>query len=172
MVRDPPIAKKNSGKNYSCDTVSLLKCKTCANFDFCEACFYSRSAHKHGFSRIGEPGSAAVFAGRPGRARRGGQNYDMSGGGGPGRVGKNPGLKKKKNSPVVFFGFLVFLGFLGFLGFFLGFSGFFLHICPEERVFRVFSVSKILLGASRLMSYLFIKNLFQREKFVLFSEKN
>jgi hypothetical protein len=27
---------------------------------------------------------------------------------------------------------------------------FFLYICPEERVFRVFSVSKILLGASRL----------------------
>jgi len=144
-------------------TLSLLKCKTCANFDFCEACFYSRTAHKHGFSRIGEPGSAAVFAGRPGRARRGGQNYDMSGGGGPGWVGIHPGLKKKKTRPV---------GFFVFLGFFLGFSGFFLHICPEERVFRVFSVSRILLGASRLMSYLFIKNLFQREKFVLFSEKN
>jgi hypothetical protein len=26
----------------------------------------------------------------------------------------------------------------------------FLYICPEERVFRVFSVSRILLGASRL----------------------
>jgi hypothetical protein len=100
-VGDPPNAnnyknynynyKKNFSKSNSCDTLSL-KCKTCANFDFCEACFYSRTSHKHGFSRIGEPGSAAVFAGRPGRARRGGQNYDMSGGGGPGRVGKNPGF--------------------------------------------------------------------------------
>ncbi len=45
--------------------------------------------------------------------------------------------------------------FLGFFGFFWGFFGFFwfflvfLYICPEERVFRVFSVSRILLGASR-----------------------
>jgi hypothetical protein len=38
-----------------------------------------------------------------------------------GRVGKNPGLKKNQPS-----------------GFFL----FFLYICPEERVFRVFSVSR------------------------------
>ncbi len=36
--------------------------------------------------------------------------------------------------------------FVGFLGFFLVF----LYICPEERVFRVFSISRILLGASRL----------------------
>jgi len=57
-----------------------------------------------------------------------------------GRVGKNPCLKK--TSPVVFFGFSVFLGFWVFF--------FFLYICPEERVFRVFSVSRILLGASRL----------------------
>jgi hypothetical protein len=35
-------------------------------------------------------------------------------------------VKKKKTSPVVFFGFFVFLVFL--------------YICPEERVFRVFSV--------------------------------
>jgi hypothetical protein len=46
---------------------------------------------------------------------------------------KNP--LKKKTSPVVFFCF---------------FFCFFLYICPEERVFRVFSVSRILLGASRL----------------------
>jgi hypothetical protein len=45
-------------------------------------------------------------------------------------------LKKKKNSPV---GFLFFLGF-----------GVFTYICPEERVLRVFSVSRILLGASKL----------------------
>jgi hypothetical protein len=31
-----------------------------------------------------------------------------------------------------------------------GFFRFFLYICPEERVFRVFSVSRILFGASRL----------------------
>jgi hypothetical protein len=36
--------------------------------------------------------------------------------------------------------------FLGFFGFFCLFS----YICPGERVFRVFSVSRILLGASRL----------------------
>ncbi len=56
-------------------------------------------------------------------------------------VHKYPGLEKtrvflKKTSPV------------GFFGFFLGFFGFFWYICPE--VFRVFSVSRILLGASRL----------------------
>jgi hypothetical protein len=40
----------------------------------------------------------------------------------------------------------------GFFWFFWGFCVFFvffLYICPEERVFRVFSVSRILLGASR-----------------------
>jgi hypothetical protein len=41
------------------------------------------------------------------------------------RVGKNP--VKKKPSPVFFFSFLGFLVFV-----------FFLYICPEERVFRVF----------------------------------
>jgi hypothetical protein len=45
---------------------------------------------------------------------------------------KNPGFLSKK--PAQWF----FLGFLGFL-----------YICPEERVFRGFSVSRILLGASR-----------------------
>ena len=59
------------------------------------------------------------------------------------RVGKNP-VFFKKTQPSGLFGF--FFGFLGFLGFF-GFFGFF---CPDERVFRVFSVSRILLGASRL----------------------
>jgi hypothetical protein len=47
-----------------------------------------------------------------------------------------------------------FLGFLGFFGvdFFVFFLFFFvfLYICPQERVFRVFSVSRILLGAYRL----------------------
>jgi hypothetical protein len=45
---------------------------------------------------------------------------------------------KKKPSPVGFFVFLFFIVF---------FSS---YICPEERVFRVFSVSRILFGASRL----------------------
>ncbi len=43
----------------------------------------------------------------------------------------------------------VSLGFLGFFWVIMFFWGF-LYICPEERVFRVFSVSRILLGASRL----------------------
>jgi hypothetical protein len=50
------------------------------------------------------------------------------------------GLEKtrvKKNSPV---GFLVLYGFFGF---------FIFSQRPEERVFRVFSVSRILLSASR-----------------------
>lgn len=48
-----------------------FKCKTCANFDLCERCFYSRQkGHKHSFNRIAEPSSPAVFAGRPGRDRR------------------------------------------------------------------------------------------------------
>jgi hypothetical protein len=55
----------------------------------------------------------------------------------------SPGLEKtrfkKKTSPVGFL-LLIFLGFLFFFWFF----------CPDERVFRVFSVSPILLGASRL----------------------
>jgi len=50
------------------------------------------------------------------------------------RVGKNPVFYIKKTSPM---GFFVFFWF-------------FLYICPEERVFMVFSVSRILLGASRL----------------------
>jgi hypothetical protein len=56
----------------------------------------------------------------------------------------------------VFLGFFGFFGFLGFFWVFLSFLGFFwfffvfLYICPEERVFMVFSVSRILLGASRL----------------------
>jgi hypothetical protein len=49
---------------------------------------------------------------------------------------KNPGFKKKKPAQWDFW----------FLGVFL----FFLYICPQKRVFRVYSVSRILLGASRL----------------------
>ncbi len=53
------------------------------------------------------------------------------------------GLEKtrglKKNQPSGFFS--VFCFFCFFL--------FFLYICPEEKVFRVFSISRILLDASR-----------------------
>jgi hypothetical protein len=44
---------------------------------------------------------------------------------------------KKNPAQWVFQVFLFFFGFFGFL-----------YICPEERVFRVFSVSRILLGTS------------------------
>jgi hypothetical protein len=55
-----------------------------------------------------------------------------------GRVGKTRFFfKTQPASPVGFLCFFVFLGF---------FSS---YICPEERVFRVFSDSRILLGASR-----------------------
>ena len=50
---------------------------------------------------------------------------------------KKPGFYKK-NQPSGFFGFFWFFG--GFLGFLV----FLKYICPEERVFRVFSVSRIL----------------------------
>jgi hypothetical protein len=48
-----------------------------------------------------------------------------------------PGLEK-----TVFFCFKPAQGFLGFFVF--------LYICPEEKVFKGFSVSRVLLGASRL----------------------
>jgi hypothetical protein len=49
---------------------------------------------------------------------------------------------KKKPAQWVFW-------FFWFFWFFWVFFGFFLYICPEERVFRGFSVSRILIGASR-----------------------
>jgi hypothetical protein len=65
------------------------------------------------------------------------------------RIGKNPGLKK--TSSVGFLGFFVCVFWVLFWGGgFPFFCGFFSYICPEERVFRVFSVSRILYGASRL----------------------
>jgi hypothetical protein len=58
---------------------------------------------------------------------------------------KTPGFsKKKKPAQWVFLGFLVFFGFSGFFVFF------FIYLPKERGVFRVFSVSRILLGASRL----------------------
>ncbi len=60
-----------------------------------------------------------------------------------GRVEKNSGLKKKQPS-----GFFVFFYFWVFWIFWV-FCGFYIYICPEG-VSRFFSVSRILLGASRL----------------------
>ncbi|KAJ8681467.1 hypothetical protein QAD02_017254 [Eretmocerus hayati] len=47
-----------------------FKCKPCDNYNLCENCFYIKRSHRHGFNRIAEPGSAAVYAGRPGRYHR------------------------------------------------------------------------------------------------------
>nr|CAD7427832.1 unnamed protein product [Timema monikensis] len=67
-----------------------FKCKACDNFNYCEQCFYTKKLHRHSFSRIVEPGelltratigSAAVFAGKPGRYYR----QEMS-------LALNPGL--------------------------------------------------------------------------------
>ncbi|CAD6227584.1 GSCOCG00001264001-RA-CDS [Cotesia congregata] len=47
-----------------------FKCKVCDNYNLCENCFYTKRSHRHGFNRITEPGSAAVYAGKPGRYNR------------------------------------------------------------------------------------------------------
>ncbi|XP_011141461.1 E3 ubiquitin-protein ligase HERC2 [Harpegnathos saltator] len=47
-----------------------FKCKYCDNYNLCENCFYTKRSHRHGFNRIAEPGSAAVYAGKPGRYHR------------------------------------------------------------------------------------------------------
>lgn len=47
-----------------------FKCKPCDNYNLCENCFYTKRSHRHGFNRIAEPGSAAVYAGKPGRYHR------------------------------------------------------------------------------------------------------
>ncbi|KAK7864133.1 hypothetical protein R5R35_007650 [Gryllus longicercus] len=44
-----------------------FKCKTCDDFNYCEHCFYTKRLHRHPFNRLAEPGSAAVYAGKPGR---------------------------------------------------------------------------------------------------------
>jgi hypothetical protein len=68
----------------------------------------------------------------------------MSGGGGPGRVGKKPGFKKKP-AQWFFLGFLsflffgVFLGCLGFLGFFWVVEFFWVfYIFAQKREFLWF----------------------------------
>ncbi|XP_072386929.1 E3 ubiquitin-protein ligase HERC2 [Diabrotica undecimpunctata] len=47
-----------------------FKCKTCDSFDLCDNCFYTKKNHRHSFSRIDEPGSPEVHAGRAGRYYR------------------------------------------------------------------------------------------------------
>jgi hypothetical protein len=76
-----------------------------------------------------------------------GQAKESSGGGFGARNGRKAGLEKirvflKKRTQWVFCLFFWFFGV--FWDFFC------IYICPEERVFRVFSVSRTLLGASRL----------------------
>ena len=45
-----------------------LKCRVCDDFNLCQQCFNSTlTGHRHPFSRISQPGGAAVYAGRPGR---------------------------------------------------------------------------------------------------------
>ncbi|XP_025832237.1 E3 ubiquitin-protein ligase HERC2 [Agrilus planipennis] len=44
-----------------------FKCKSCDQFNYCENCFYTKKNHRHSFNRFVEPGSPAVFAGKPGR---------------------------------------------------------------------------------------------------------
>ncbi|XP_023713900.1 E3 ubiquitin-protein ligase HERC2 [Cryptotermes secundus] len=68
-------------QGISCDgclmypiTGQRFKCKACDDFNYCENCFYTKKIHRHSFNRIVEPGSAAVFAGKPGRYYR----QDMS----------------------------------------------------------------------------------------------
>uniref|UniRef100_A0A0A9VNP3 HECT-type E3 ubiquitin transferase n=2 Tax=Lygus hesperus TaxID=30085 RepID=A0A0A9VNP3_LYGHE len=56
-----------NGCNQTPITGPRFKCKACENFNYCENCFYTQKSHRHCFNRITEPGSAAVFAGRPGR---------------------------------------------------------------------------------------------------------
>lgn len=59
-----------NGCNLCPITGPRFKCKACENFNYCENCFYTQKGHRHCFNRITEPGSAAVFAGRPGRYMR------------------------------------------------------------------------------------------------------
>ena len=47
-----------------------FKCKPCENYNLCENCFYTKRSHRHGFNRIAEPASAAVYAGKPGKYHR------------------------------------------------------------------------------------------------------
>ncbi|XP_017887257.1 E3 ubiquitin-protein ligase HERC2 [Ceratina calcarata] len=69
--------------SVSCNSCHLLpisgprfKCKYCDSYNLCENCFYTKRCHRHGFNRIVEPGSAAVYAGKPGRYHR--QDYTES----------------------------------------------------------------------------------------------
>jgi hypothetical protein len=86
-----------------------------------------------------EPADQAALRGEDIRAaeRRGGEVHRQHQAG----LEKTRGFKKKKQPSGFFCFFLFFFGVLFFL--------FFLYICPEERIFRVFSVSRILFGASR-----------------------
>ncbi|KAJ9582054.1 hypothetical protein L9F63_003637, partial [Diploptera punctata] len=68
-------------QGFTCDgclmcpiTGPRFRCKTCEDFNYCENCFFTKKLHRHNFNTIVEPGSPAVFAGKPGRYYR----QDMS----------------------------------------------------------------------------------------------
>ncbi|CAH1776574.1 unnamed protein product, partial [Owenia fusiformis] len=46
------------------------KCRTCADFDYCESCFKNERTHKHPFVRYTDPMSLPVSVGRPGRSKK------------------------------------------------------------------------------------------------------
>lgn len=55
-----------------CDLMPIrgprFSCRVCEEFNLCQQCFNSTSTgHRHPFNRIGHPGGAAIYAGRPGR---------------------------------------------------------------------------------------------------------
>ncbi len=111
---------------------------------------FSSLFQRHGLHCGREDGWAVrILAVGPARHPRDG---DCGGGAHPtpatGSVGKKP-MFFLKTSPVGFFVFLVL---------FFVFLVFFSKICPEERVFRVFSVSRILFGASRLKMIITLTN--------------
>ncbi|KAJ8028688.1 E3 ubiquitin-protein ligase HERC2 [Holothuria leucospilota] len=51
------------------------KCRTCADFNFCEECFRSKRSHRHLFLRIAEPGTNPFSVGRPGKSKKKSQAY-------------------------------------------------------------------------------------------------
>ncbi|XP_049844846.1 E3 ubiquitin-protein ligase HERC2 [Schistocerca gregaria] len=64
----------SSHPTVSCDncrafpiTGHRYKCKTCEHFNYCENCFFTKRGHRHFFNCIYEPGSAPIFAGKPGK---------------------------------------------------------------------------------------------------------
>ncbi|PIK54292.1 putative E3 ubiquitin-protein ligase HERC2 [Apostichopus japonicus] len=51
------------------------KCRSCADFNFCEECFRNKRSHRHLFLRIAEPGTNPFSVGRPGRTKKKSATY-------------------------------------------------------------------------------------------------